>query len=87
VHHIKVSKGESKEVKLNSEEADARQTALEILCDIKTSSLILQLLLTSVVAFMLTRGLGSSMVGVVHTLWRVAGCDTEGDPRWGSPNA
>lgn len=46
-----------------------------------------KILVTYVVTLVLTRGLGSSTVGVVHTLWRVAGCDTEGDPRWGSPNA
>jgi hypothetical protein len=52
--------------------------------NVKTYS---KIVVTYVVRLVLTRGLGSSMAEVVHTLWRVAGCDTEGDPRWGSPNA
>jgi hypothetical protein len=36
---------------------------------------------------MLTRGLGSSTAGAVHTLWTVVGCDSEEDLHWGNPNA
>jgi hypothetical protein len=51
------------------------------------ASIIILGYLQFVMRSMLTRGLGSSTVGAVRTLWTMAGCDSEEDLHWGIPNA